>query len=244
MAQFMHPFLTPIGVRKDGRPIYPILGGSEPPTPPAPPAPTPTPPAPPAPDPSDKGFPDGTPLERMTVEQREAYWKYHARKHEDRVKAFGDLTPERLAELQEKARRAEALEHDLMSETERSVAEAAAQARLVAEAELMPELVTAYFRSELKGRVPDEQLDERLAAITEPLDLTKFFTEAGKVDTAKVAAFVANIAPATGTPSPTPPPRGPSPSGLGQRPGSSASASVASGRDIYRARHSRPQQPA
>jgi hypothetical protein len=79
MAQLMHPFLTPIGVRKDGRPIYPILGGSEPPTPPALPAPAP-PSAPPAPDPSDKGFPDGTPLERMTVEQREAYWKHYARK--------------------------------------------------------------------------------------------------------------------------------------------------------------------
>jgi hypothetical protein len=151
MAQLMHPFLTPIGVRKDGRPIYPILGGSEPPTPPAPPAPAP-PSAPPAPDPSDKGFPDGTPLERMTVEQREAYWKHYARKHENRVKAFGGLTPEKLAELQEKAQRAEALEFDLMSDKDQAVAQAAAEARLVAEAELMPQLVAAEFRAELKGR--------------------------------------------------------------------------------------------
>jgi hypothetical protein len=243
MAQLMHPFLTPIGVRKDGRPIYPILGGSEPPTPPALPAPAP-PSAPPAPDPSDKGFPDGTPLERMTVEQREAYWKHYARKHENALKAFNGLTPEKLAELQEKAQRAEALEFDLMSDKDQAVAQAAAEARLVAEAELMPQLVAAEFRAELKGRIPDEQLPERLAALIEPLDLTKFVTGDGKVDTAKVAAFVANIAPATGTPSPTPPPRGPSPSGLGQRPGSSASPSVASGRDIYRARHSRPSQPA
>lgn len=57
----LHPLtgakLRPVGYRRDGRPIWPILGGSEPPNqppappapaPPAPPAPAPAPPAPPA----------------------------------------------------------------------------------------------------------------------------------------------------------------------------------------------------
>jgi hypothetical protein len=52
----VHPFtgLTAIGFRRDGRPIYPIRGGSEPPAqPPADPAPTPPAPAPPADPPTD-----------------------------------------------------------------------------------------------------------------------------------------------------------------------------------------------
>lgn len=62
MTRFpIHPFtgLTAIGVRRDGRPIWPVLGGSGepapgvPPVPGPPPAPPPAPPAPPA-DPDDK----------------------------------------------------------------------------------------------------------------------------------------------------------------------------------------------
>lgn len=47
----------PVGFRKDGRPIYPIRGGSEPPAqPPAPPAPPAEPPAPPATPPAPRTF--------------------------------------------------------------------------------------------------------------------------------------------------------------------------------------------
>lgn len=231
MAQYQHPFLTPIGFRRDGRPIYPILGGSEPPQP------TPVPSAPPAPAPADRGFPDGTPLEQMNAEQREAYWKFQARKHEDRVKAFGGLTAEQLTELREKAARADALTEDLSSATEKAINEAKRNAGAEAAAKFVPQLVRAEFRAELKGRVPADQLDERLNTILEPLDSSKFLTDAGDVDTAKVTAFVDGITPATGNPAPTPPPRGPSPSGLGHRPGSSASPSVASGRELYASRH-------
>ncbi|MCW2901907.1 MAG: hypothetical protein JWO67_4172 [Streptosporangiaceae bacterium] len=230
--QFLHPLLAPVGYRRDGRPIYPILGGSEPPTQSA--APAPAPPAPAAP--SDKGYPDGTPLEQMNAEQREAYWKHQARKHEDRVKAYGGLTPEQAAELREKASRADALEYDLLSDKDKAVAEAAQNARWAAEAEFTPRLVNAEFRIASAGRIEAE----RLATILEPLDLSKFLTDSGEVDTAKVAAFVDGIAPpVTGTPAPPPRPGqlGPSPSGLGGRPGSSASPSVASGRELYAQRH-------
>lgn len=72
----VHPFtgLTAIGFRRDGRPIYPIRGGSQP-TPPVPtpppgdPAPVPTPPADPAPD-GDR--PLGPAGEKAFREEREA----------------------------------------------------------------------------------------------------------------------------------------------------------------------------
>lgn len=230
----VHPFtgLRALGFRKDGRPIFPIAGGSEPPNqPPAdPPAGPPAPPAPPA-----KGFPENTPVADMTIEQQASYWKHYARQHEDRVRAFGGLTPEQLTELQQKAQRADALEFDLMSDADRKVAEAALEARTIAESEFAPRLVRAEFRAELKGRVPDEELDTRLNTLLEPLDSSKFLTSSGDVDTAKVAAFVAGIAPATGTPAPRPNRVGPSPSGLGQRPGSTSQPSVASGRELYKA---------
>lgn len=76
----IHPFtgLTAIGFRRDGRPIFPILGGAQPPMPvPAPPsgdpAPAPTDPTPTAP-PADP--PEGKPLgpagERALAAEREA----------------------------------------------------------------------------------------------------------------------------------------------------------------------------
>jgi hypothetical protein len=39
----------------------------------------------------------------MTEPQRTAYWRHYARQHEDRWKELGELTPEQLAELREKA---------------------------------------------------------------------------------------------------------------------------------------------
>jgi hypothetical protein len=61
----LHPLtgarIVPVGYRRDGRPIWPILGGSEPPNQPpapAPPAPVPPAPSPPAP-PAAPEKPDG-----------------------------------------------------------------------------------------------------------------------------------------------------------------------------------------
>lgn len=69
-----HPYtgLTALGLRRDGRPIWPVLGGSEPPVdPPAPAAPpVDQPPAPSAPAADDK--PLGPAGERALASEREA----------------------------------------------------------------------------------------------------------------------------------------------------------------------------
>jgi len=217
--------LQALGVMPSGRIVWPILGAEDDPDNPVqPPAPDP------APKPADTGFPANTPVAEMNVDQQAAYWKYQARRHEDRVKAYGGLTPEQLADLRKKAEQHDALEFELMSDKDKAVAEAAQQARWAAEAEITPRLVNAEFRVAAAGRIEPD----RLATILEPLDLGKFLTDDGDVDTAKVSAFIDGIAPATGNHTR----RGPSPEGHGRRDSSALpERSVAAGRDLYRARN-------
>lgn len=201
-----HTGLRAIGI-VNGRPVWPIIGGSEPPAPPAPPpppsppvpAPPPAPPAPPSPptDPAEKfDFPANTSIAEMTPAQQTEYWRHKARVHEDRNKAYGGLTAEQLSELREKADKHDALERELMSDKDKAVAEAADAAKASTRAELIPELVQAKFESAAAGRLTSEQIK----AILAPLDKTYFTDAAGKVDTAKVTAYVEQVAPAKGNP--------------------------------------------
>lgn len=181
---------------------------------PAPAGPTNQPPAAPAPTPVDKGYPDGTPLEQMTGEQREAYWKHQARKHEDRVKSYGGLTAEELTALRDKASKHDALERELMSDKDKAVAEAKDSAVAEANGAFMPLLVNAKLEAAAarKGISP-----EALEASIQFLDTSKFLTGNGKdVDAAKVSAFIEGIAPGKGT---TQERRGPTATGHAAGPG-------------------------
>jgi hypothetical protein len=182
----------PLGYRPDGRAIWPIFGASEPP--PAPPAPTPpAPPAPPAP-PSDPGFPANTPTEQMTAEQRANYWQFHARKHEDRNKALGGITPEQLADIQAKAAKHDALELELGTTADKAAAQARQEAEQAVRAQIQPLLAETAFRVAIGDRKSQTEVDEFIA----DLNLPRFLTNDGKVDTAKVLARVEQFAPAMG----------------------------------------------
>lgn len=137
----------------------------------------------------DLGFPRGVALERMTGEQREAYWKHYARQHEERVKAFGDLTPEALADLRAKADAHDELERELMSDADRKAAEAAQKAKADERAAFIPRLVRAEFKAAAAGRATPEQLNSLL----EDLDLSKFLNAKGDVDEQKVAGKLESI---------------------------------------------------
>jgi hypothetical protein len=185
---------------RTGRAYWPVIGASEPPEPAPAPAPTPEPPAP-EPD----GFPANTPLEQMKPEQREAYWKHQSRKHEDRVKALGNLTPEQLADLRKKAARHDALELELASESEKAARKAADEAKTATRAELEPAVINAKLdAAAARAGVSEEDLTKALAFV----DTRKFLTDDGTVDTDKVKAFVATIAPDRGSQQPAR--RGPS----------------------------------
>lgn len=170
----------------------------------------------------------------MTSDQREAYWKTQARKHEDRVKSFGGLTSEQLADLRTKAEKHDALELELASESEKAAAKAAEDARNAVRAETEPQIIEARLdAAAARAGVTSEDL----AAALEFIDTTKFLAADGKVDADKVTAFVSTIKPATGNPAP--PRTGPTPTGQGQRgrPSAPGAATVNAGRDLFAQLH-------
>lgn len=242
--------LQAVGFRKNGSPIWPIMGGSEPAagappattTPPvattvpatvtipsAPPvAAAPAAPAPPV-APGDNGFPANTPLEQMSPDQQIAYWKHYSRQHEATAKARADYDVIKAkADELDQYRAANATEH------EKAVQAAAAVARAEVLQETAPRLVAAEFRVATAGRLTKEQLDTAL----DPLDMSKFLDPTGNVDVAKVAAHAAILAPAPATP---PPPAFPD-LGQGRRAGG-VGPSVAAGKDLYEAQK-KPAPPA
>lgn len=134
-----------------------------------------------------KGFPLDTPLAEMTAEQREAYWKDKARKHETTAKARADYEAIKAERDQLKAAG--------MSESERVVEQARTEAREAAKAEARTEyaglLVSAKLEAALAGRMPAEQV----ASQVEFLDTSKFLTESGEVDTDKVKQYANGLVP-------------------------------------------------
>lgn len=105
----------------------------------------------------------------------------NSRKWEDRAKANAGAAKE-LEELRKQA----------MSDQERAVAEAQAAGRAEALSEVASEIVDARIEAAAAGRMQETQL----ATLLEGLDRTRFLTGDGKVDLAKVQAFVDGIAPA------------------------------------------------
>lgn len=122
----------------------------------------------------------------MTVEQREAYWKHQARRHEKTVKDRSDYD-----ELKAKAADADKLRKERETETQKQIREAGEKARADALAESTPRLVQAEFRAAAGGRIDAE----RLATLTEDIDLGRYVRADGSVDLDKVAAKVAAWAP-------------------------------------------------
>ncbi|MGP9727894.1 hypothetical protein [Glutamicibacter sp. AOP3-A1-12] len=89
--------------------------------------PKPTPPA----GENDKGkqepaFPADTAVKDMTADQQAAYWKHQARKHENRVKEYGTLTPE---QARKATADAEEARKKSLSDSDRAIEEAREAAR-------------------------------------------------------------------------------------------------------------------
>lgn len=137
-------------------------------------------------DGNDRGFPADTPIAEMAAEQQAAYWKHQARKHENTVKARGDYDA-----LKAKAAEADRLRQERETESEAAVRKAREEGEAEARKALVPSLVASAFRAEAKGVLTDEQRD----ALLEDLDLSRYLTDTGEVDTDRVAKKVAAIAP-------------------------------------------------
>ncbi|WP_346007457.1 hypothetical protein [Janibacter terrae] len=140
-----------------------------------PPEEQPTPPA-------DKGFPADTPLSEMSVEQREAYWKDKARKHEQRANERSDYDA-----IKAKAERLDEIERANESEKDRAVREAAEQARAATRAEVQQETTAAMARMALRARGVK---DEEIASFVAETNLSVFVNDEGQVDDERLLARV------------------------------------------------------
>lgn len=172
-------------------------------------------------------FPANTPLKDMTVDQQAAYWQDKARKHEDRVKAFGDLTPEAIKELQTKSTEHETALTELNSQHEAALTAAIEKAKADGRAEALqesaPSLVIAEFKAAAAGRASAEQL----LPLLEDINHSKFLTADGKVDSALIQSRIDTLFPA-GNGNTAPPAA--NHNGYRQTKGAS---SVAAGRELY-----------
>lgn len=145
----------------------------------------------------------------MNAEQQAAYWRTQARKHEQRVKSMGDYE-----DLKTKAEEYAKLVESQQSEQEKAVAEARRQGRTEALTEAGAQLVEQWVRAAANGRLAEESVN----ALLEGLDRTRFLTKQGGVDTAKVTAFVNQLALAVPAPAPAGEPAAGTPAGQQQPP--------------------------
>jgi hypothetical protein len=228
--------LTAIGYRRDGRPVWPALGGSQPvggapdpipvlgATPPpapatAPPAPQPgtptgpqpTPPAAPVPVPpplgGEHGFPPGTPVEQMTPPQQINFWRYHARRNQDQLRQYADY--ERIKGERDQLRQA------TQTDLERAQATARTEGESAGRLATGRQVVEAYFTAAAAGRLTEEQITQAVAGLN-----IDYFMPGGTVDRQRVYDHV-NLTvgyaqpvnpyaqPGTTTPLPAPPGPGP-----------------------------------
>lgn len=228
--------IAPLWISPSGRAYYPIAGGSQDPDPKPDPAPDPKPdpkpdPAPdpkpkPDPEPPAKGFPENTPVAEMRPAEQAAYWQHQAKKHEDRNKTllgitggkYGDDLKADLDQLAE-------LKKQSMTDAEKAVEDAKAATR----AELGPVRVRDAFEL-LLGDLDEQEMNDQL----DLLDMSKFLTDSGNVDTAKVRTFAQKIAPSDKGAGKD----GRNPDyGQGWRSSAVSASGISAGRDRYRERH-------
>lgn len=133
---------------------------------------------------ADLGFPPNTSTDDMTEAQQLAYWKNEAKKQTRINRERGDYDS-----IKAKADQLDALTREQQTDHERALADARTQASKDAFHASLPRLVSAELRARaVTAEVADEQIDL--------LDLTKFVTDSGDLDTAKIDRLAANLKPA------------------------------------------------
>jgi hypothetical protein len=199
-------------------------------TAPAAPAETPTAsqPTPTPPSTDEPKFPANTPVAQMKPEEAAAYWQHQNRKQEGRAEAYhkaaGGKSPEEIASLIAEGEKAQ---RERMSEQEKAVEAAKTEGANAASAQWKVAAVEAAFDIAL-AHLDDTARAEALGV----LDLSKFVSESGKVDTAKVRQHAERMAPVTG---------GGGTSrfdfGAGNRGGNGSESGVSAGEALFERRH-------
>lgn len=124
-----------------------------------------------------------------TETESQTDWQAEAEKY----KALSRKNEERAKSNAEKAKGYDELKASQMTEQEKAVESAKAEARAEAMRESAPRLVSAEFRAALAGR----RTAEEVASLIEDFDLSKYLTDTGEVDVERVAKKADLLAPAT-----------------------------------------------
>jgi len=132
-----------------------------------------------SPDSNSPLFPANTAREDMTPDQQIAYDRWKGRKWEERAKAFGDWTPDKIKAL-EKER--DDLRNRGLSDADKALEDAREEGRNEVRTVLNRERAKSALDKALVGRVPN-------ASALLDLDITKFVVN-GNVDTDAVKAWV------------------------------------------------------
>lgn len=136
-------------------------------------------------DSAEKGFPADTKVADMAPEEREKYWQFHARKHEDRAKSFdGGLTAAEAKALQD---RIDAFEAEKLTDQERAVAQAVSEARATAKAETEAALIPKLQELQVRSYAAAILTKDQLAAWLPTTNLAYFVGESGEVDEKKLS---------------------------------------------------------
>ncbi|WP_311208732.1 MULTISPECIES: hypothetical protein [unclassified Aeromicrobium] len=141
----------------------------------------------------DLGFPKDTPIKEMSAEQQAAYWKHLAQKHERawQSKSLVDMTPDEVKALREEN---EELKRKTMSDSEKAIADARAEGERAGREAAAAEgknntlkLVDGYIDGflNIQGAKREDHKD-----FLESLDLSKFITAEGDIDTDRVANVI------------------------------------------------------
>lgn len=176
---------------------------------------------------NDKGYPAGTAISEMTAEQRAAYFEEKSRTEENRRKELLKVTGGKYGEvLQKDMEELAKLRAERMTDHDKQLEQTRAEVR----AEMATQNVRTAFQLVFPDTLTDEQQNEALGV----LNLSAFLTPDGQVDTAKVRAHAARIAPAkdTGTQQRD--------FGQGQRRTPSDKSGVAAGADMFAAKKKPP----
>jgi hypothetical protein len=195
----------------------------------------------PTPASSDKGFPEGVPLEQMTAEQREAYWKHYARQHEQRNKDLLQLAGGSYDDLKAKLEGYDQLRQQQQTEQERAVETAKAEGRNEGRRQAASQMVDEHVRAAVSaGRLSQQQAD----VLLEGLDRTAYVDQNASVDADKVKTLIDTFAPqqqqGDGNSDGSGRGNGHPDLGQGRRQGSPTEGGIEAGREKARQRH--PQQ--
>ncbi len=144
-------------------------------------APAEQPPTPPAQQPPPEQQPPGDPDDKQQLGEA-------GKKALDQERANRKEAEKRAKTLE---RELEQVREATKSEQEKALDAARKEGRAEAQKENAPRLVRAEFRAAVAGRMSSEQLDELL----EDLDLSKYLTDSGDVDTERVAKKIDALAP-------------------------------------------------